>query len=385
MDAVTKHLFWIILGAVLLLGIGVYAWMGPTLQSDTAEKQQKCADKTKEFEEMYNKLKAPDYIKTPEHVRLASEFSNKVNEQLVAVHADWAGDPKAMPPRPPRRIEQNFNPAPPTDNASFDTWLNGLRQKLAAQADAPGVTLKLPDDFDVLLFKNQATDDQALDSNKHRDYRLNQVAVIQELIDIMCRKYPVRVMGFERDEKKPEPATTAQAGALAIERIKLLTPEESAERTKVWTEEVLNRSGIPKPVAPVAPAAPAAAAATGAAGTPGAAAATTKGAPPPPAIVPLPYTYSTIDVQFVAPPAVVPQIISALENSKRYSGVIERVDYQRKSPNPFPDPKDNEVKTAGPALWANTHYNEGPLRVLVTMDLYMFDKSKDKTFLDVMK
>jgi hypothetical protein len=347
-----KNIFWIVIVLVLVLGIGGYVFMTSSIQSESGkttdtliiESQSKIEDFDKRAKKIGDK-NSPDQIINAEHVRLAGVYKQRVEDQIKQLQDTWKS----------KKLDIRFSNVP-TDSLAFDSWLNDFRERITKQAAAAGV--QLPPDADKLMFKEPSTSDASEDSTRHRAYRLRQVAVIEEIVGVLCKKYGRQQrLKFEREQDKAESAETVDVGAVAIEKITILpsknmvgsrgTPVMVAEdRMKAAYEDALKRANRSTAI---------------------------RGALP----SELPLVYTSVDVQFVAPLSTVPPIVQALESSSRYTAVVSRLDFQRAT-NPFPTQDSRVVSTIpGQTVYHNTHYQEAPVRALVSFDLYEYDAGKE--------
>lgn len=354
-----RNIFWIVLAVVLVGGIGGYFAMISGIKSpdgkDTAALKSAAEEKAKAIKTLAQQAddkNAPDPIKNAEHVKLASDYKIRLDSQLKAMQETWKG----------RKLDIRYTDAPSDSSTKFDTWLGELRAKITDQAAKAG--LALPADADKMMFKEPTTDENSPDISRHRDFRLRQMAIIEEVVGVLCRKFgKQQVFKFEPDKEKQEPQETVETGVAALERIGI-TPSRavaggkagekgvigtSEDRIKAWMEDAVHRSGR--------------------SGTSGGKAV---------AAAELPYSLTCVDVQFVAPLGNVPAVAQALEMAPRFNAsVVTRIDYQRAVGSPFPLPTDPKLASAGPAPLMNTHYQEAPVRALVSLDIYEYDAVKE--------
>ena len=352
-----RNIFWIVLGVVVLGIIGGYVVMASGVKSsdgkDTATLKDETENKKKEIEtlaKLSEDKSAVDPIKTAEHVKYASDFKMRLENQLKSMQDSWKN----------RKLDVRFNDAPADSSTKFDTWLGELRNKLTDQATK--ANLALPADADKMMFKEPTTDENSPDVTRHRDFRLRQMAIVEEVIGILCRKYgKQQVFKFEPDKDKQEPQELVETGVVALDKI-TITPSRAVlggkagetkgataeERMRTWLEDGVHRSGRQSAAGKPVPA------------------------------VDLPYDVTSIDIQFIAPLANVPAVAQALETDPRFSAaVVSRLDFQRAVASPFPMSTDSKLVTAGPVPLLNTHYQEAPVRALVTLDIYEFSGAKE--------
>jgi len=351
-----KNLFWIVIAAVLLLGIGGYFLLGSSIQSsegkttdalksDAVNKVGKIKDLAKRAQDK----NASNALLNPEHVKLASEYKARVEAQLKTIQESWKT----------RKLDVRFTDFPTDSPTKFDNWLSEKRDKIIEAAAK--ANLQLPADTDKLLFKEPSTDENAADVTRHRAYRVRQLAIVDELVSILGRKYgKQQALKFEPEKDKPENQEMVDVGPAILEKVTVLpskswlgkaTDSKSAglvtaeERLRLWTEDALKRGSR-------------------------------QGYQGKSTVPELPYSISSVDVQFITPLHTVPAVVQALESSARYTGVVTRIDYLRAS-SPFPTPGEAKLATAGPVPLMNTHYQEAPVRVLVSLDLYEYNAAKD--------
>jgi hypothetical protein len=358
-----KNLFWIIMALVVLAGVVLWFMYVPPIEANTDEVMGKCKSRAEHFEELAAGAGKENVVKTSKHVELAEKFGKKLDEQLKGLTEELKSFKLDM-----RRFEQ-----PPVQNSQFDIWLSELRQRITKHAADAG--LQLPPDAEKLMFNNPATDDNSHLIELHRGFRLRQMAIIQEIVDILSNKYgKQQVLKFEPHVGNKEPEETADVGALALEKVSFAWPKDqlapgraadekglsaSESRTRVVMEEALRRAGV------------------GGRGESGGARPVVAAKAAPVTYTELPYSITCVDIQFVAPLAIVPAIADALEASNRWTAVISRIEYERSSV-PYPSPTEPRLVKAGPVPGLNTHYQEAPVRALVSLELYEYDEAKAK-------
>jgi len=354
-----KNIFWIVIAVVVLAGIAVWAIKVPAVNTVTTKNRDDCLKKVDAFKKLAENANKDDNLKNPKHIRLAEDYKRKVGEQVDALKKELQA----------RKLAVRFDDAP-ADSGRFDIWLSELRAKLAEKAKAAG--LQLPADADKLMFKEPSTDDKSAEVERHRDYRLRQMAIIEEVVNVLCKKVArQQVLRFEADKDKAEPQEQVDASAIAFERIVVAPPKSmlaskeggkaagksssagkeiivaAEDRARNWTEDAYKRAGR-------------------------------QSLPSRTSTVPeLPYAITSVDVQFVAPLVAVPAIAQGLETSERWAAVASRIEYQRCTA-PFPPANDPKMAKAGPVPGLNTHYQEAPVRALVSLDLYEYDEAKAK-------
>lgn len=344
MDQLKKNLFWIILAVVVLGGVGL--WYSQMPDVDTARSSaNSTADLVSKAANSSNNAGA---IKNASYVSAAASYLKELDAQKAALLKKWE----------PQHIDVKFADVPGKDKASieFDNYISKLRETFVAKLKAAGV--QAPANFDLLTFSDSGMDDRSAEIKRHRDYRLRYMAVLEEVVDALCAKLgSVNLSTFETNPETAETAKTEAAGPLALLKFAFHLAEENAKLTAANYDKALafaNRkkeggthdNGFKGPEAPL--------------------------------------DVSSIDVEFLSHISAVPSVIRKLESSSRYFGVITKADFERAAPV-FPNTKDardtkDPLYKAGYIPTLNTHYGEGPVRVLVSMDILEFDKKKLEEF-----
>ena len=170
-----KHLFFIVLGVVILVAIGAYLVIVPAIDRDAEAKLKECESQADVLKKMAEKAEQPDAIKTRKHLDLAKEYDDKLSAQVKDMKESLVTRLK---------LDQRFKDVPKSAS-DFDIWLEKLRTTLLDQAKEANLKLSVP--TDVLLFAEH-TDDGASVVSRHRDYRLKHMAITQEIWDILCKK-----------------------------------------------------------------------------------------------------------------------------------------------------------------------------------------------------
>lgn len=339
MDQLKNNIVFVILGVVLVGVLGWYFVTVPPIQDAAAAARGEVQSKAKEIGDLAKNANKDDSLKNEAHVEAAKKFSATLDQQLT----DLQKSLKEF------SLQVRFEGAPTGDNP-FDAWLSERRTKLLDDAKKAGLTIPTEKENKAAreMLMLDPTNQAAADEKLHRGYRLRQLAVLEEVVAVLIKKYgKQQVAKFEGDPLKPEPTEAIEAGALVLESVTLFSAKEQADRNKGVYDEALRRAGRSgdrdrKPQAPE-----------------------------------LPYTVTAFEVQFIAPLQSVPPILQNLENSAKYRATLSRVDYQRVS-QPFPAPADGKITVAGPVPMVNTHYQEAPVRVLATLELLEYDKNKEK-------
>lgn len=355
---IKKNIFWIVIAVIILAGLGVWAVVVPPVKASADELKGKCKAKVESFRKMADNAAKDDSLLTARHVELANTYRRKVEEQTKALEKQLET----------RKLDLRFDDAD-KESAKFDIWLSNLRGKIMKQAQEAG--LQMPADADKLMFKEPATDENSREVERHRSYRLRQLAVVEEVVAILGKKWgKQQVLRFQPEKDQAELQEQVEAGVLALEKLTVTSPRSmvltargagesrggggagqtittAEDRRRVWMEEAWKRAGK----------------------------LTFSGKAPP--LDELPYSVTSVDIQFVAPLVAAPLIVQALETSDRWAAVVSRIEYQRAAA-PYPTAAEPKMAKAGPVPSLNTHYQEGPVRVLVSLDLYEYDGAKAK-------
>jgi len=329
-----KHIFVVVVAVVVVVAIGLYLVFVPAVTTEADALKKQCEDKANNIGQLANRANRPDELKTQKHLDLASKYEENLKKQIAEHQTIWATRAK---------LDLKFDNTP-TDNNKFDVWLMEQRGKIIESAGAAG--LALPADIEKVMFKEPATNDTSKDATLTRAYRVRHMAIMQEVISILSTK-PVKQELEIWDPKTPGAKKQFELGALALEKITIANPRTPSEKTPLL-EEVNKRAGR------------------------GATAAAPK-------IVDLPYSVTSVDIVFTAPLSAVPAYMKALESSSRWLGAVSRVDFKRAVP-PYPTPGDKRLENAGPVPGLNTYFQEGPVQVQVTLDLYEYEKGREEEF-----
>jgi len=328
-----KHLFVVVLTVICLIAIGAYVVMVPSISEQAEEKKKQCEAKAGSIADLASKADSPDAIKTAKHVFLADSYDKKVSAQLDELKKLWAAKGK---------LELRYDNMP-RDN-TFDMALSKLRKDLIKKA--ADANLELPADIEKMMFNDPATDPNSIEPSLTPPYRLRHMAIMDEIITVLCSKFPQDVLKWTPEGDR-EATDRASIGALRIEKMKIAPKPRSSLEKPPGVTEALVRGGRKDSAAG-------------------------KGFPGPE----LPYVITPVDIVFVASPAAVPPLLKALESSNRWFAVISRFDMQRLVP-PYAD--RGSLEMAGANAWVNSHYQEGPVRVLVTLDLYEHSPGLEKS------
>jgi hypothetical protein len=329
-----KHLFFIIVGVVVVAALGLYAMTVPAISVEAEELKKECINKANVIQKLADAANKPDGIKTPKHVKLVQNFNEKLQKGTEALKSKWAEIAVL-------KIDNNA----PKNDIQFEGWLGTRRaaaldkvakSKLELPQEPDGTTL-----LDKIMFSKSGVDEKSSDPNRHRDYRLRHVAIIEEVVDALCKTW-----GTQNVKTWQEGGiignSDVQMSALRLEKLVIGDTRTANQKNQAF-EDALARS--------------------------------MRGAGKEIKFGELPYTITPVDVEFIAPLPAVNSIIKDLESRERYCAVVSRIDIQRVAPELFPQPAT--APRAGPIPMINTFFQEGPVRVLLTLDLFEYDKSKE--------
>lgn len=340
MEQLKNNIVFVILGVVLVGVLGWYVVTVPPIQEAVESAKGEVESSAKKIGDLARNANKDDNLKNEAHVELAKEYAKTLEEQILTLQKSL----KEM------SLQVKYEGAPTGDNP-FDAWLGERRNKLLEDAKKAGLTIPTEKENKAAreMLMLDPTNQAAADEKLHRSYRLRQLAILEEVVAVLIKKYgKQQTLKFEGDPLKQEAIESIEAGALVLESLTLLSPKEQSERVKNAYDEALRRAGRSADRDRAKAQVPE-----------------------------LPYTVTAFEVQFVAPLQSIPSILQNLENNPKYRAGISRVDYQRVS-SPFPAPTDPKVATAGPVQLMNTHYQEAPVRALVTLELLEYDKTKEK-------
>jgi len=330
-----RHLFVIVVAVVVAVAVGLYFVFVPSVTSEAETKKKKqCEDKANSIGQLANRAGRPDELKTQKHLDLASKYEKDMQKQISDLQGLWGTR---------GHLDLRFDKAP-KDN-TFDIWLGELRKDLITKAETAG--LALPQDIEQRMFREPATNDTAKEPSLTRHYRVRHMAIMQEVLNVLITK-PVKQELEIWDPKTAGAKKPFELGAISLEKITIHNPRNPSEKSAAL-DEVNKRSGRTGPAAAAAK------------------------------VAELPYTITSVDIVFNAPLATVQAYLKALESTTRWTGVVSRVDFKRLA-SPFPTPGDKRIENAGPVPTLNTYYQEGPVQVLVTVDLYEYDKAREDEF-----
>ena len=344
MDQLKKNLFWIILAVVVLGGVGL--WYSQMPDVDTA--RSNALSTADLVSKAANSSNTPGAIKNATYVSAAASYLKELDAQKGALFKKWDA----------KQIDVKFADVPGKDKPSieFDNYISKLRESFAAKLKAAGV--QAPANFDALTFAGSGVDDRSAEITRHRDYRLRYMAVLEEVVEALSAKPgSVNISTYETNPEVAEGVKTETAGPIALLKFTFHLPEETAKLSALNYDKALafanrKREGAMRDNAFKGPDAP--------------------------------LDVSSIDLEFLSHISAVPPVLRKLESSSRYFGVISKADFERSAPA-FPNTKDVR-DTKDPLYKAvyiptlNTHFGEGPVRVLVSMDILEFNKKKAEEF-----
>jgi hypothetical protein len=347
MNELKKHIFWVILGAVSLLAAGAWLYFTPSVSEAEAELDKKAMP-------LRNQKRAE--IKTDAHKNAAEAFKKKQDAEKAAL----IDTIKTWPQLADIKELQKRYPAAPADNApiDFNKWMGEQRTRLRTKLTEAGI---VPPDFDKLMPVSKGLDPSSVDPTKHRDYQLRLLALIDDVVEALGpRTGSMPILQFETDPQKPEPAATAQVGALSMLDFRFHTTEETKKAQGTGYDEAQVKGGRPKKA----------------------------GGPDPKDVVfkgnEMPVAVSSMDIEFTSHVSAIPPLLRRVEANEHYHGVVSKVDFERIPPTGlqiYPGAitdtrtqQDYAKAEFKPTI--NTHYGEAAVKVAVTVDLYEFDQKK---------
>ncbi len=344
MDQLKKHLFWIILGVVVLGA--VIAWFSLEPEVDAAK-----AIAVAPVKPLAQIASEPAKIKTEAHDKAAKEYVKKLEAERTALTdtiAKWPNMSEA-------ELNKRYKDAPTAAEAiKFDEWMDVQRKRIRAKLE--GASVQVYPRFEQDLFLGVNVDAAPnKDVRRHRDYQLRVLNIVDEIAEALAAKTgSEKIWTFETDPTKPEAESTTQVGPLRFDGFTYHLPEETAELEKKAYLKALDKGGNYKP-----PTDPNAKGFTG---------------------LEMPVSVSTVDIEYVGHVSSLPVVIKRLEASDKYYAEVSRADFERAVP-PFPGPStDTKIQQdyakAEYKPMLNTHYGEGPIRALITLKFYEFDKVK---------
>ncbi len=351
------NIFWIVIGVIVVASLGTYWILLSSIKSPsqktTYELETDAQEMGKTVKELLKKADdkaSPDQLVTTQHVNLLANYKEKLKVQAEATQKAWKD----------RKLDLRFEGVPMDSTTKFDTWLSDLRTKLLDQCGKAG--LQVPGDIEkTLMFKEPSTSQDSPDKTRHREYRLRQMALVEEVLSTLSRKYARQKIVKYKEGNMEAETVEVDVGASALERLAIYPPRSelsdnsgdskniisSEEHLRSWAEDAVRRSGRASP-----------------------------SSLKPNPIPELPYEITSLDVQIVAPLAAIPAIAQALESSTRYTGVVTRMDFQR-TLQPFPSPLDTKIAKAEAVPNLNTFFQEGPVRALISLDVYEYSAAKE--------
>jgi hypothetical protein len=334
-----KHSLVIALGAVVSVSVITYVLVVPATSEGAEALRQQCEAKASNIEKIAAQSGQPDGLKTQKHLDLATKHEKELGSQT----ADALKTLQTL-----TRLDTEFKTYKMNSKIGFDIWMGDFRTQLNKKAS--DANLQLPHDVECKF--SDPTNEKSADESQTQAYRTRHLAIIEEVVTILATK-PIKENIEQFDavatrDNKPLPIKLQELGAIALEKITLSKPRLPSDKTPAQQEVSVRsmRGALPSTL---------------------------------PKMADLPYTISSIDIVFTAPASSIPFYFKALETSTRWMGNITRFDFQRTT-LPFPSPTDAKIVTAGPTPETNTYYREGPVRVLVTLDFYEFDKARESEF-----
>lgn len=334
-----KNAYWLGLAGVVVVILVVYMVIVPPVEAEATAARDVCSGQIATIKEKAEHSAEPNVIKTKDHVAMAEKFKQTVDGQIQSILSEmrtWV-------------IRTPYTDKASASDQEFNKWLSDKRgefNKLMADAGVEA----FPDFYKNLTFDGQgnATDNKSDDLTKRPKYRVWKMTIVEEVLKTLCGKpTTIEVVDFGKEdaELKAPIKREVAAGVTAIKEMAIID-------TKAAMSRATSLDGIQKEVLEKI-----------------------KGRGPSAAYrgVDMPYTYSSVDLKFVAPLSAVTKILKALESTETYHAVITRVDFAREF---APFPKLEDSKERGPSPTANTYFREAPVRVAVSFDIYEYDEAK---------
>lgn len=327
MEKVKKFVFWILLAVGIVVGGGAYFALAPN-QEEIDKTRKTAEDKRSNLEKMVNK---GEDIMTERHVSATQAYRSNLDEQWKKLTAAWES----------RKFDagKEFSDASKKTPLEFESWLNDWR-KLFIQKVVDKAKFTLPATFTKDYLYEGA---RIPEKDSERQDWVKRLVIIQEVVNTLIdTKVDVPHLKFNgAQEAKDELESGYKDGAFALDSIEI-TEVKLPVRTREWYRDALKFN---------------------------------KGTLVGDDKFPSPYTVTSVEVRFKTYlPAVVP-VIQALENNSHWFGVVRKIDTARASaPLPGVDmfgkiPPGPKVDGAEDPPRINTYYQEGPVQVLVLLDL----------------
>lgn len=351
-----KHLFLIGTCLVVILGIATYSVEIYWLASEAEQARQSFAaptpkkegvimadfaKKVDDFKKFTARIKNGE-IKTADHVVAAGKFKKTILDETELVKKIWA--------------ENEFNekfvnfPLPEDANRDarkFDEWLKKCRMHFEEEALATGLVVSRGLDDFYNAFKNPT--DPAGKPELHQDYRRRRMAILDEVLTVLfagegereTQVFPSTNINKSNNEYEKK---TEVVRALEFKRLEI-TPQSNSARKELWKKTIGRYVTWSE-----------------------------RGVSTPSAAEELPFNYTVVTVDFLAPFVVLPRILKGLESSNRFVAVVTKINVDRAGA-PFPDYKDpNNEKTLtasalNPSPYLNSYFLEGPINVSLTFEI----------------
>ena len=336
MDAVKKYIFWVVVGVVLLAGAGFWFMTVPGLQAQTKELNE--ANQTKMID-VETKAKKSKDIRNQRYVDAAKDYQKHLEKQQGEI-LGLLKDKKIV-------LGDEFEKAPDALLDFNNVWTRDIREKIKEEAKKNELSLPGGEFAAQILFD----DSGAKDAPQRRD-RILRLALAQEVIRILStRKVTVTRPKFEPKLTEPEGSETVSLGAYSLDSFAILTDREMESRLAGATKRAYDNAGAAQAVSKTPP-------------------------------VKAPVNSMGLQVTFTAAPAAVAEILKGFETSERFFGSIVRIDTQR-AVDVYPAQSQLGRIVPGTTKDAeahkiNSHFQEGPVQVLVLVELLSYDESKAK-------
>lgn len=343
MYAIKKYLFWVLVGLVLLAGGGFWLATVPGIQAQTVilntENQQKKM-------EVATKAQKALQIQNQRYIDAAREYQNHLQKQQNEILGQLK-DKKIV-------LGEEFDKAPDALLDFNNVWTRDMRENIKEEAKKNELNLPGGDFSAQVLFD----DSGAKDAPQRRD-RILRLALTQEVVRILAtRKISVVRPKFEPDLRKEEGHETVSLGAYTLDSFAILTDKDMEARMAVATKRAFDNAGATQTVSK----------------TPS---------------VKVPVNSMGLQVAFTAAPAAVAEILRGFETSERFFGSIVRFDTQRAvDVYPLQSQLGRVVPGGskdGDAHKINSHFQEGPVQVMVLVELFSYDENEARKLADKSK
>ncbi len=337
MEAVQKYLFWIIIGAVILVALAVQMLVIGPIQAEAQMTKENCASGLMGLKKV---AKDPSGIRNARYVEAAKKYKGHLESQERTVQALWEN--KRL------KLSDTFKNAPSQNITFFDVWLPDVRKKILETAAKSNLQLPNGSHPDGFPKSHLYGSESQVPEGKRMEW-VNKLALINEVVSSLAGvKAQVSRYEWEPDlTKSNDDKKLISVGVQSLDALEILDNEKQAERRKKELEAPWKaaKNTLPQDKNEKETL----------------------------------YEARRLEIIFTAPLSVVAPALKALESNPNYFGVIRTIDSQRCAA-PYPDtgafgqmvPKDENYNPGR----LNSYYQEAPIQVLVIMDLLDFENEK---------